>query len=70
MNKLARKIEKDLTILGDAKIAEKSKYFFKIGPGEYGENDQFIGIRVPVLRATAREYRDILTLADLSLIHI
>jgi 3-methyladenine DNA glycosylase AlkD len=29
--------------------------FFKTGPGQYGEGDVFIGIRVPVLRAICRE---------------
>jgi 3-methyladenine DNA glycosylase AlkD len=30
--------------------------FFKTGPGDYGAGDRFLGIRVPVLRALAREF--------------
>jgi 3-methyladenine DNA glycosylase AlkD len=32
--------------------------FFRTGPGDYGEGDQFIGVRVPAVRAVAREFRD------------
>ena len=32
--------------------------FFKTGHGEYGEGDQFLGIRVPVLRMKAREFKN------------
>ena len=38
----------------DAKFAQR---FFKTAPGEYGAGDQFIGIRVPVLRKLAKEFR-------------
>ena len=40
----------ELRGLDDPKIAEHSLGFFKTGPGEYGEGDRFLGIRVPVLR--------------------
>ena len=52
-------IQKRLQKLGDKKRAAISQRFFKTGPGEYGEGDKFIGIRVPVLRALVKEYADL-----------
>lgn len=54
----AQRIVADLKQLGNQSIAAHSGRFFKTGPGEYGEGDQFLGIRVPVLRGRVRKWRD------------
>ena len=51
----AKEIEKRLKEMGDAATAEQSQRFFKTGPGQYGEGDLFLGIRVPALRKLAKE---------------
>lgn len=37
--------------------AAHAQRFFKTGPGEYGEGDRFLGIRVPAVRALVRAVR-------------
>lgn len=51
-------IKRRLKALASDEYAAVSKRFFKTGPGEYGEGDRFIGIRVPALRKLAKEYKD------------
>ena len=51
--------------IANPEIAEHSTRFFKSGPGEYGEGDKFLGIRVPKQRAIAKKHRD-LSLDDIA----
>jgi 3-methyladenine DNA glycosylase AlkD len=46
-----------LHALASPEVAVSSARFFKTGPGQYGEGDTFIGVRVPALRKLARECR-------------
>jgi 3-methyladenine DNA glycosylase AlkD len=55
----AREAEARLHALADEKVAEGLRRFFKTGPGQYGEGDQFLGIKVPTLRKLAREFRSL-----------
>ena len=52
-------IHRRLAALGDPETAEFLQGFFKTGPGEYGEGDRFLGVRVPVLRGLVKEYQDL-----------
>ena len=42
--------------LANPERAKASQWFFKTGPGQYGEGDRFLGITAPVLRQLAREF--------------
>jgi 3-methyladenine DNA glycosylase AlkD len=54
-----RNIRRKLQQLGSEEKAKVLQRFFKTGPGEYGEGDVFIGVRVPDLRKLVKEYQDI-----------
>ncbi len=53
---LFRDIQADLNRQADTKKAKVYQRFFKIGKGQYGEGDKFIGLTVPQLRTVAKKY--------------
>jgi 3-methyladenine DNA glycosylase AlkD len=56
-------VRKALAARGNAARAAMSARYFRTGPGEYGENDRFIGVTVPLQREVARAFAA-LALAD------
>lgn len=58
-------VRKRLKSLANPKDAEFLQRFFRTAPGEYGAGDRFHGIRVPVTRTVAREFRE-LSLEDVT----
>lgn len=51
-----RAIQKRLRQVADPQDAKALQWYFKTGPGEYGEGDVFIGVKVPKLRALVKEF--------------
>ena len=47
-------LQKMLSLRDDSQVAGLMR-FFKTGPGQYGEGDKFLGIKVPVTREVVKE---------------
>ena len=55
----AQQVKKELKFLGSPEKAKNSSWFFKTGPGQYGEGDLFFGNTVPEQRKIAKKYQDL-----------
>ena len=53
----AQDLRAELARGADPADAVHLQRFFKTGPGEYGEGDVFIGVRVPATRAVVKRFR-------------
>jgi 3-methyladenine DNA glycosylase AlkD len=54
-----QQLEEELTAAADETRAAGQAWFFKTGPGQYGEGDRFLGITVPAQRKIALRYRNL-----------
>lgn len=55
-NQTAESVIHALRDMASPSHAQTLSWFFKTGPGEYGEGDEFLGLRVPQTRAIARQF--------------
>jgi len=56
---VSREIRARIRAAADPASAAVLQGFFKTGPGQYGEGDVFLGVRVPALRAICRDCGDV-----------
>ena len=56
MSDIAFRISERLQALSQPNKANLARRFFKTAPGEYAENDRFLGVSVPEVRAVAKGF--------------
>lgn len=59
MGKTAYEVISAMQMLENPEQRKVLMGFFKTGKGEYGEGDEFLGLKVPETRAFVKEYRDL-----------
>ena len=52
-------LKREARDLANPAVAAHSRGYFKTGPGQYGEGDAFLGLKVPTLRSLVRKYREL-----------
>jgi 3-methyladenine DNA glycosylase AlkD len=55
----ATEVTKAIYELKNPTQASNLSWFFKTGPGQYGEGDLFLGLKVPQTRAVAKQFKDL-----------
>lgn len=60
-----RQVIEELESCGNRSDAVFLQRFFKTGPGEYGEGDRFLGVRMPAARAIVKKHYKALTIDDI-----
>jgi len=59
MANTADQVSVALRIVATPERAKSNAWFFKSGPGQYGEGDKFLGVSVPQQRTVAKQFKDL-----------
>jgi 3-methyladenine DNA glycosylase AlkD len=55
----AKDVSQALHQVATPERAKANAWFFKTGPGQYGEGDKFVGVTVPQQRKVAKQFKDL-----------
>lgn len=56
---LLLEVQKEIRALADPAKAKNSTWFFKTGPGQYGEGDKFLGLSTPQMQLISKKYKNL-----------
>lgn len=54
-----KQVRNELKTFASPERAKSNAWFFKTGPGQYGEGDKFLGVTVPNQRKVAKKFKDL-----------